>query len=132
MAPQAHGTFDVNPVAEPPYDISDGVSLGRTSFNKQFHGDLEASSRMQALTATSPVQGSMSYVGIERVSGSLHGKTGTFILQHHATMNRGDSSLNVEVVPDTGTDELTGLAGTLTIDIVDGEHRYAIDYTLLA
>ena len=95
-------------------------------------GDLEGESSVEMLSAGSSVKGSAGYVAIERVVGTLHGRTGTFVLQHSGSMNRGAPSLTISVVPDSGTGALTGLAGTMTIDIVDGQHRFAFDYTLTA
>jgi hypothetical protein len=98
--------------------------------SKQFHGELTGTSRVDMLSARSAVQGSAGYVALERVTGSLEGKGGTFVLQHSGTMNRGKAELTVSVVPDSGTDALQGLAGTMTIEIVEGKHFYAFDYTL--
>jgi hypothetical protein len=104
--------------------------LGRMSIDKQFHGDLEATSRGEMLTAMTSVPGSAGYVAIERVSGTLRGRAGTFVLQHSGTMSGGAQSLVISVVPDSGTDQLEGLAGTMTITITDGVHSYAFDYTV--
>jgi len=126
MAAIASGSFDVKLGPMP----LDDVAIGRMSIEKQFHGDLEATSRGQMLTAMTQVKGSAGYVAIEMVAGSLHGKTGTFVLQHSGTMTRGDGDTIVTVVPDSGTDELIGLAGTMTILLEDGGHSYEFDYTL--
>ena len=118
---------------EPKYEAADGgIVLGRVSLTKQFHGELEASAVVQMLSAGTAVKGSAGYVAIERVVGRLGGREGTFVLQHSGTMNRGEASLSVTVVPDSGTGELAGLAGTMTIDIVKGDHFYRFDYTLAA
>lgn len=131
MSATAAGPFDVEMSPEPKYETAEGgVVLGRVSFKKQFHGALDASSIVQMLSAGSSVKGSAGYVAMERVEGSLAGRTGTFVLQHSATMNRGQPSLSVTVVPDTGTGDLVGLAGAMTIDIVDGKHFYKFEYTL--
>jgi len=130
MSTHVSGTFEVTVNPDPPYDIAPGATLGRMVITKQFHGELEASARVEMLSARSAVQGSAGYVAIERVIGKLQGKSGTFVLQHSGTMKRGKSTLTVSVVPDSGTEELTGLAGTMTIDIVDGKHLYGFDYTL--
>jgi hypothetical protein len=127
---KAHGTFEVKPTQEPPYDTSDGISLGRALVDKQFVGDLEATSQLQMLGARTKVAGSAGYVGIERVVGTLHGRSGSFVLQHSGQMKRGQSSLSVSVVADSGTGALSGLAGTMTIEVVNGQHRYSFDYTL--
>jgi len=100
------------------------------SIDKQFQGDLEATSQGEMLTAGTAVQGSAGYVAIERVSGTLHGRRGTFILQHSGTMTRGAPQLAVTVVPDSGTGELAGLSGRMTITIADGKHSYELEYAL--
>lgn len=102
------------------------------SIDKQFRGDLEATSKGEMLAASTDVQGSAGYVAMERVTGTLHGRSGAFTLQHSGTMTRDAQQLTVTVVPDSGTGELVGLAGTMTIDIVDGKHLYVFDYTLTA
>jgi hypothetical protein len=131
MSLVAAGAFDVTMTPEPSYEGADGgIVLGRVALTKQFHGPLEASSVVQMLTAGTPVKGSAGYVAIERVVGRLDGRSGTFVLQHSGTMNRGQASLSVAVVPDSGTGELAGLAGTMAIDIVDGKHSYRFEYTL--
>jgi len=126
----AKGTFDVNATPQPPYDTSDGVSLGRLSLTKQFHGDLTATSTVEMLAAGTPVQGSAGYVAIERVVGTLQGRPGTFILQHAGSMSRGVPSLSVTVVPDSGTGGLLGLTGSMVIDIVDSKHFYTFNYAV--
>jgi hypothetical protein len=126
----ATGPFDVKITPLDPAFKTEDNSLGRMSIDKQLHGDLEATSKGEMLTAGTAVKGSAGYVAMERVSGSLKGRTGTFILQHTATMNRGTPQLNITVVPDSGTGQLTGLTGTMTIQIVDGKHSYDFAYTL--
>lgn len=110
-------------------DLND-ATLGRMSIDKQFHGDLEATSEGEMLTAVTEVKGSAGYVAVERVSGTLHGRTGSFVLQHSGTMNRGVPELTVTVVPDSGTGQLVGLAGKMAIQITDGKHLYDFEYTL--
>jgi hypothetical protein len=100
------------------------------SIDKQFQGNLEAASYGQMLTAVTGVKGSAGYVAIEQVTGSLHGRSGAFVLQHSGTMTRGAPQLTVSVVPDSGTGELLGLTGTMTITIADGKHSYDFEYTL--
>jgi hypothetical protein len=100
------------------------------SIDKQFHGDLEATSKGQMLAAVTSVKGSAGYVAIEQVTGSLRGRSGTFVLQHSGTMTRGTPQQIVSVVPDSGTGELVGLTGTMTITIADGKHSYDFEYTL--
>jgi hypothetical protein len=106
--------------------------LGRMSIDKQISGDLTASTMGQMLSATTSTDGSAGYVAIERVVGVLNGKRGTFVLQHSGIMNGGAPSLTITVVPDSGTEELVGLEGDFTIDIVDGEHFYEFVYRLPA
>jgi hypothetical protein len=131
MSHTAAGPFDIEMTPEPSYDAVDGGNvLGRVHFQKQFHGDLQATSVVQMLSAGTAVKGSAGYVAIERVVGTLAGRAGTFILQHSGTMNRGQASLSVTVVPDSGTGELAGLRGTMAIDIVDGKHSYRFEYSL--
>ena len=130
MTHRASGTFAVklNPLAT--YETAENAGLGRMSIDKRFHGDLEGTSKGEMLTAGTSVKGSAGYVAIERVSGTLHGRAGTFVLQHNGTMNRGAPQLSITVVPDSGTDQLAGLAGTMTINIADGKHSYDFEYTL--
>ena len=107
-----------------------GATLGRMSLDKQFFGDLAAIGKGEMLTAVTDVKGSAGYVAVERVTGTLHGRKGSFVFQHAGTMNRSAQELSITVVPDSGTDELTGIAGKFTLDIVDGKHFYAFDYSL--
>ena len=130
MTNRATGTFEVKLIPLAPYNQDEGLPLGRLSIDKQFRGDLEATSKGEMLSAGTLVDGSAGYVAIERVTGTLHGRSGTFVLQHSGTMNRGAPSLTITVVPDSGTGELEGLAGTMSIDISDGKHAYTFDYTL--
>jgi hypothetical protein len=129
MANHASGTFDVKLTPQAPEDAND-PALARMTLDKQFHGDLEATSKGQMLSAGTSVQGSAGYVAIERVTGTLHGRGGSFVLQHNATMDRGKPSLNIIVVPDSGTGDLTGLTGKMSINIADGKHSYEFEYTL--
>jgi Protein of unknown function (DUF3224) len=125
----AKGTFDVRvlPLAN---DYAEAAGLGRMSIDKQFHGDLDATSQGQMLSFRSSVKGSAGYVAMERVTGKLSGRSGSFVLQHSATMDRGAPTLNVSVVPDSGIDELSGLTGKLQIIIADGKHSYNFEYEL--
>jgi hypothetical protein len=126
--PHAAGPFEVKLLPLP--DSSADPSLGRMSIDKQFHGDLEATSQGQMLTGMTSVKGSAGYVAIEKVTGTLSGRRGTFILQHTGVMNRGTPQLTISVVPDSGSDELTGLTGTMAINIADGKHSYSFEYML--
>lgn len=132
MTKHATGAFEVKLVPLTLNESVEGEARARMSINKQFHGDLEATSVGEMLSAGTAVKGSAGYVAIERVTGSLHGRKGSFILQHSGTMNRGVPSLSVSVVPDSGTGELAGIAGTLAIIIADGKHSYDFEYTLAA
>ena len=130
MTIYASGTFDVKLTPQSPDAYADGASLGRLTIDKQFHGDLEATSKGQMLSAITPVKGSAGYVAIERVSGTLAGRRGTFVLQHTGTMGHGTQHLMVTVVPDSGTEELAGISGTMKIDNSGGRHAYEFAYTL--
>lgn len=130
MKTHASGTFDVKLVPQSSDEDADGTGLGRLSLDKQFHGDLSATSTGEMLSAGTSVKGSAGYVAIERVRGTLAGQSGTFILQHSGTMTRGKPQLTITVVPDSGTGSLEGISGTMTINIVNGKHFYEFDYTL--
>jgi len=126
MTNHAIGTFQVklNPLE------TNAPNLGRMSIDKQFDGDLHGTSKGEMLSAMTAVKGSAGYVALEQVTGMLHGKSGTFTLQHTGTMTRGEPQLAVTVVPDSGTGQLTGLTGKFTIKIAEGKHSYEFDYTL--
>jgi hypothetical protein len=126
---KASGTFTVKLTALP-FDGVPSEMLGRRSIDKQFQGALDATSQGMMLSAGTATRGSAGYVAIEQVTGVLDGRRGSFVLQHHATMNRGAPSLSIVVVPDSGTDELAGLSGTMAIRITDGTHFYDFEYTL--
>lgn len=130
MPTRAAGTFQVKLTPQGTPDSAEGVALGRMTLDKQFHGDLEGTATGEMLTAMTGTEGSAGYVAIERVSGVLHGRRGSFVLQHSGTMTRGAPQLSVTVVPDSGTGELAGLAGAMFITIADGKHSYVFDYTL--
>jgi hypothetical protein len=131
MTQHATGPFDVKVSPLPLAGPAEDTTLGRMSIEKQFHGDLEAIANGQMLTASTEVKGSGAYVAMERVSGKLQGRSGTFALQHRGVMTRGEPQLEVTVVPDSGTGELVGLAGTLHILIAEGgKHSYDFEYTL--
>jgi hypothetical protein len=127
----AAGTFDVKLVPQGPEDKAEGSTLARLSIDKQYHGDLEATGKGEMLTATTSVKGSAGYVAMERISGTLRGRSGTFVLQHSGTMAHGAFELSVTVVPDSATGQLAGLTGKLTGTVAaDGKHSYEFDYTL--
>ncbi len=126
----AHGTFDVKLAPQTPSDSSEGA-VGRMTIDKQFQGDLIASSKGEMLAIMSgSVKESAGYVAMEKVTGALQGRKGSFALQHSGTMNRGVQSLTLTVVPDTGTGDLTGISGAMKIIITDGKHFYDFDYTI--
>ena len=129
----ATGTFEPKVTQAAPDDKADGSTLGRWTLAKTIHGDLEATSEGEMLTAGTNVKGSAGYVAMERVTGTLQGRRGSFVLQHSGTMSPGAFQLTVTVVPDSGSGELQGIAGTMTIHIAaDGKHSYDFDYTLPA
>jgi hypothetical protein len=125
----ASGTFEVKLTPQTISGDADEVR-GRMSIDKQFHGDLEGTSQGEMLTAGTSVPGSAGYVAIERVRGTLHGRKGSFALQHSGTMSHGAFSLTITVVPDSGTDQLAGLTGSMTIIIAEGKHSYEFEYEL--
>jgi hypothetical protein len=130
MNSKASGSFAVTVTPQPAEDAVGDPSIGRMALFKQFQGDLVGSAHGQMLATRTPVPGSAAYVALDRVSGSLHGRQGSFSLQHSGTMNRGQAELRVEIVPDSGTEALTGIRGSLGIRIVDGQHFYDLDYSL--
>jgi len=125
----ARGSFEVT-ITPQAQDAAEGAAIGRLTIDKQFHGDLEARSKGQMLAAGTAIEGSAGYVAIEQASGTLHGRSGSFVLQHSGTMARGAGRLVITVVPDSGAGELVGLVGEMTINIVDGKHFYDFEYTL--
>lgn len=128
---QAKGTFEVKLKPQPPLDEKAPNEVpGRMSIDKQFHGDLAATSKGQMLAAMTAVKGSAGYVAIEKVTGSLHGRTGTFLLQHNGIATAKEQHANIVVIPDSGTEGLSGIAGAMKIRIEGGKHFYEFDYTL--
>ena len=130
MTKRASGPFDVKLTPMAPDAEAGDSPVGRMRLDKQFHGALEATSKGQMLAVRSGVEGSAGYVALERVRGTLEGRSGSFALQHSGTMTRGAPQLSVTVVPDSGTEGLTGLAGRMEIIIEGGKHRYVFEYTL--
>src|SRR5471032_3300550 len=130
MTTRASGPFDVKLLPQPAEANVGEPAIGRMSIDKQFHGDLEATSKGQMLASRSDIAGSAGYVAIERVTGTLGGRTGSFVLQHSGTMTRGEPELLVTVIPDSGTGELVGLSGKMMINIVDKKHSYDFDYSI--
>ena len=130
MSTRISGPFEVKLAPQPMSDRVESPPLGRMSIDKRFHGDLKATSRGEMLSAGTDVKGSAGYVAIERVTGTLGGRSGTFVLMHTGVMNRGVPELTITVVPDSGTGGLAGLAGTMSIVIAEGKHTYEFEYTL--
>jgi hypothetical protein len=126
MRMKALGNFEVD--LKPLSTSSDAV--GRMSIDKAFHGDLEAVSKGEMLTAMTSVEGSAGYVAVERVTGKLGNRNGSFELIHLGLMDKGAPDLKISVVPDSGTDDLKGLKGAMTITIQDGNHSYEFEYSL--
>lgn len=126
-----YGSFEVTLI---PLDShaqgQDGIRLGRRAIEKRFHGELDATSKGEMLSAMTSVPGSAGYVAVEQVSGSLSGRSGSFVLQHFGTMHQGGNQLIIEVVPNSGAGELAGLSGKMTIKIESGQHFYEFEYEL--
>lgn len=129
MSKRASGAFDVKLT---PKEQGADSPVGGMTIDKEFHGDLAATSKGEMLMASSAsVKNSAGYVAIEKVTGTLHGRSGSFYLQHTGVMTRGAGELTITVIPDTGTDQLVGLTGRMNIIIAsDGKHSYDFDYTL--
>ena len=128
--PSISGPFDVKRAALDVHDAANGL-IGRHALDKLYHGDLSATGTGEMLSAGTATPGSAGYVAIEKVSGTLAGRVGTFYLQHSGTLTRGQGSLSIHVIPDSGTDELAGLTGTMQIVIAEGgAHSYVFDYQL--
>ncbi len=130
MTTRARGPFDVKTKPLAPEDKAEGSTLGRLSLDKQYQGDLEATGKGEMLTAGTDVKGSAAYVAIERVTGALHGRRGSFVLAHRGVMTASGQTLELSVVPDSGNGQLVGLSGQMGITIVDGKHSYDFEYTL--
>jgi hypothetical protein len=126
---KALGTFEVKIASLPHYNESENAKLARMSIDKRFHGDLAGTSQGEMLSAGTAIKGSAGYVAIERVCGKLNDRSGSFVLQHNATMTRGAPDPNIIVIPDSGTEELVGLSGTMRIVIDKGNHSYEFEYS---
>jgi uncharacterized protein DUF3224 len=126
----AAGKFDVQLAPIGTDDKSEGATISRISLEKRFSGDLVGTSKGEMMTAMTDTEGSAGYVAIERVSGTLHGRAGTFVLQHAGVMTRGAPQLTILVVPDSANGQLVGLTGRMAITIADGDHSYDLQYTL--
>lgn len=123
-----HGTFDVKMNPEPPYFEQDGVTLARATFDKTFHGPLSAKGTVQFLAVRAGTNAA--YVALERIEGTLEGRQGSFVATHKAVASSSGRSLSIEIVPGTGTGQLSGLEGTIEVDIVDGKHFYTMHFVL--
>lgn len=130
MTRRVQGPFDVKLTAQAIEDPAEAAFLGRMGFDKRFHGDLDATGKGVMLYAHSPVEGSGAYVAIETVTGTLEGREGGFVFQHNCHMDASGQHQSITVVPDSGTGQLAGLRGSLTIRIVDGAHFYDFEYSL--
>lgn len=128
MSKRAAGTFEVKVLPLPADDTVDTGGFGRLSIDKQFTGALTGTSKGQMVAGMTAVEGSGAYVALERVTGTLNGRNGSFILQHSGTMSGGKQELRITVVPDSGTGELAGLSGTMKIIIEGGKHSYEFEY----
>jgi uncharacterized protein DUF3224 len=129
-AQRATGTFEVKLLPLATAHDGDAPPLARMSLDKRFSGDLTATSAGEMLSVMGSVKGSAGYVAIEKVTGSLHGREGSFALQHSGSMNRGTPQISVTVIPDSGTGALTGLAGSLQIIVENKQHSYIFEYTV--
>jgi hypothetical protein len=129
---RATGSFEVTLKPLDAYNTSADAKVARMSIDKSFAGDLVATSRGEMLSGGSPAEGSAGYVAIERVTGTLDGRAGSFLLQHSGTMTPESQELTITVIPASGTGELEGLAGTMSIEIEEGHHLYSFEYTLTA
>jgi hypothetical protein len=130
MSTIAKGTFEVEMKPQSDAAVQNGVSLGRMSLDKTFEGDLVATGRGEMLTALTPIKGSAGYVAIERVSGTLNGRNGSFVFQHAGSMDGGAQQLSITVVPGSGTGELLGISGTFRLEIAGDKHFYEFEYAL--
>ena len=128
--PQARGEFEDSREMQPGCELGGGIDAMHVRFDKRFSGPLEATSVVHMLAVTTAVENSAAYVAVERISGRLDGRSGSFLAVHKGIMDRGAASLDLAVVPDSGTDDLAGISGTMAIDIVDGHHYYTLDYTI--
>ena len=129
MTGKAAGPFEVKLTPQAPQG-EEAANPARMLIEKQFHGDLEGTSKGQMLSAMTPIKNSAGYVAIEEVTATLHGKRGSFLLQHSGIMNRGTGHLSVIVLPDSGTGELTDLTGSMKITVEGGKHTYELEYSL--
>ena len=130
MTKQAIGAFDVKIFPQPAEPAAAGGTIGRMLLDKKYHGPLDATGKGQMLAMRTAIDGSAGYVAMELVEGKLDGRSGSFVLQHSGTMNRGAALLVLGVVPDSATGELAGLSGKMEIIITGGKHSYRFDYSI--
>ncbi len=130
MPRTAEGTFEVKTAPMPPDEATAATSIARYSLDKFYRGDLEGASAGEMMGVGNPASGRAGYVAVEQFTGSLHGKAGSFALQHSSTMFDGHFDMNIRVAPGSGTGDLEGIAGTLTIILAGGKHSYSLEYTL--
>jgi hypothetical protein len=130
MAQRATGPFDVSMKPASPPEKEGRTAIGRMVLDKQYFGELAATGKGEMLTAVTDTKGSAGYVAIERISGTLNGRKGSFVLQHNGTMRAGEQNLSTSIVPDSGTEQLAGISGTLAMKVVDGKHVYELNYVL--
>ena len=132
MVTHVQGAFDLQRTPHPSLDLGEGVIVGRMTFHKQFHGDLEATSTVEMMGLMCESLGSGGYVALERITGNLKGRKGGFVLQHSSSMDRFKPTQSITVVPDSGTDELRGLVGSMKINIVEGKHFYDFEFEFVS
>jgi len=132
MSQRATGSFDVKVTPQKPdTQVARAANLSRLTIDKRFHGDLEGISKGEMLALQTDTQGSAGYVALERVTGKLKGRSGAFVLQHSATMSRGEPESAITVVPDSGSGELRGISGRMNIVVAaDGSHTYEFDFRI--
>ena len=126
--PTVRGPLEVSIEAEPPFFEQDGIKLCRCVVRKEFSGGMVGKSEAQMIAAHTATPGSAGYVAIEHFTGSVSGRSGSFVLQHHGLMDKGEAALTVTIVPDSGTGELAGISGSLEIDNDEGKHSYLLEY----
>ncbi|MBP6750375.1 MAG: DUF3224 domain-containing protein [Xanthomonadaceae bacterium] len=128
--PRIEGEFEIIRALQPNLDLGGGLEAMHVRFEKRFHGPLDATSVVQMMGFMTATEGSGAYVAIERIAGILDGHEGAFVVHHTGRMDRGEPQLRIGVVPDSGTEGLAGLRGEMTIEIVEGRHRYTFEYEL--
>src|SRR5579864_2715186 len=128
--PTAQGSFEVRVAPLSPDEAIAATSIARYSLDKVYRGDLVGASAGEMMGAGNPATGRAGYVAVEQFTGALHGRNGSFALQHSSTMYDGHYEMNIRVAPGSGTGDLEGIAGTLTITVGGGNHSYSFEYTL--